>query len=196
MSEDENINEINIYEIKHKPTFALSLIEWAGELVFAIAILTIFLTFVVRTVDVNGDSMIPNYYHKEKLMISSVLFEPKVGDVVVITDVLYDPIIKRVIATEGQVVDIDKECLSVYVDGILFEDEDFGIQAGITNIFHTEDSTEFPLVVPKGCVFVLGDNRAESLDSRSAKVGMVDNRKILGKVLLRILPLDRFGSVK
>ena len=107
-----------------------------------------------------------------------------------------EPIIKRVIATEGQTVDIDYDTGTVYIDGEALNETQFGIENGIT--FHPYDGYEalvFPQTVPKGCVFVLGDNRRVSNDSRYADIGMVDVRHILGEAVFTLYPFDRFGTV-
>lgn len=176
--------------------FSTGVYEWAESLVFAIVVVVLLFSFIFRVVTVNGESMLPNYHQDDRLIVSAVapgMIEQ--GDVVVVVDVLDDPIIKRVVATQGQSVDIYDG--SVYVDGVRFDDEGYNVEKGITTTGLTSLSTlEFPQVVPEGCVFVLGDNRQFSRDSRYTDVGMVDERKILGKALLNIYPFDKFGLSK
>ena len=113
---------------------------------------------------------------------------------VVVVNVLEEPIIKRVIATEGQVVDFDPDTRAVLVDGQPVDETQFGLENGITDLpYSSFEVLEFPQTVPEGCVFVLGDNRSVSEDSRYQRVGMIDTRNILGKALVRIFPLDRIG---
>ena len=119
------------------------------------------------------------------------------GDVVVAVNVLDEPIIKRVIATEGQTVDFDYEAGAVLVDGQPVDETQFGLENGITEEpYSSFELLEFPQTVPEGCVFVLGDNRAVSEDSRYLDVGMIDTRNILGKAVFHLLPLKSLGPVK
>lgn len=104
---------------------------------------------------------------------------------------LQEPIIKRVIALENQTVDIDFETGTVYVDGQAL-DESAYIANGITT--QPSDYT-YPLTVPEGHLFVLGDNRAVSKDSRNSSVGMIDERYVLGKAELVVFPFSRFGKI-
>lgn len=113
----------------------------------------------------------------------------------VIIDALEKPIIKRVIATEGQTVDIDNSTGTVYVDGEELDNTQFDVDNGITYT-SDQDASRFPLTVPEGCVFVLGDNRVVSLDSRYAEVGTIPTEKILGKSVVRIYPFSRIGTTK
>jgi signal peptidase I len=131
--------------------------------------------------------------HGERVIITNLFYEPKAGDIVVISrnkeNSIFtatkdnEPIIKRVIALEGQTVDIDFEAGIVYVDGIALDEP---YTKTPTN---TRSDVQFPVIVDEGCVFVLGDNRGNSLDSRSTRVGCVDERYIVGKVLFRFFPL-------
>lgn len=180
-----------------KGRFTRGVFEWAEEIVLAISLVVLLLSFVLRVVTVNGLSMEPNYHQDDRLIVTSILPEIQQGDVVVIVDVLENPIIKRVVATEGQTVDIDSEQGIVYVDGIPFDDEAYGVKSGITRLDGTSlKHLEFPQMVPEGFVFVLGDNRTVSNDSRYVDVGMIDQRKVLGKALVNIFPLDKIGLAK
>ena len=133
----------------------------------------------------------------EKVVVTNLGHDIEQGTVVVVTNVLEEPIIKRVIATEGQTVNIDYDTGTVYIDGEALNETQFGIENGIT--FHPYDGYEalvFPQTVPKGCVFVLGDNRPVSRDSRYAEIGMIDTRHIMGEAVFTLYPFDRFGFVK
>lgn len=168
--------------------------EWFEEIIMAVVAVVLVFTFLFRVVTVNGDSMLPNYTEDDKLIVSGLFYEVEQGDVVVVANVLQNPIIKRVIALPGQVVDIDNDTGMVSVDGTIL-DESAYTQNGITFSYGSE-MLEFPQEVPEGCVFVLGDNRTISKDSRYIEVGMVDSRNILGKVELRIYPFDKIGKVQ
>ena len=171
-----------------------NLFDWVEELVFAVVIIALVFTFVCRIITVDGTSMQPNYNHGDRVLVTGTAFGIEQGDVVVVTNVLEEPIIKRVIATEGQTVDIDRETKTVYVDGEAVDETAFGLSNHITDLpYSSFEVLEFPQTVPEGCVFVLGDNRSVSEDSRYQRVGMIDRRNILGKAVLRLFPLNRIG---
>lgn len=177
-------------------SFQKSAYEWASSLVFALTLAVLVFSFFIRVVTVNGISMLPTYNSGDRLLVSELSGEFKQGDVVVAVDVLDDPIIKRVVATEGQTVEINTQEGVVYVDGRALDESAFGLQNGITTSVYTSLAlTALPQTVPKGCVFLLGDNRGHSKDSRYTVVGMVDNRKILGKAVFGLFPLNKFGPI-
>ncbi|MFI3206764.1 MAG: signal peptidase I [Clostridia bacterium] len=183
-------------EIKERKQFKIGryVFSWVEEVILCTIVVVIIMTFLFKLVMISGVSMLPNFEDGDRVVISCINFSYEQGDVVVISGVLDDPIIKRVIATEGQTVDIDFENGVVYVDDEAIDENFFGIENGITKETYTSlDLIEFPATVPEGHVFVLGDNRTNSEDSRYVEVGMVDERKIIGKAVLRLFPLDRFG---
>jgi signal peptidase I len=175
-------------------SFTNSCYEWMEALIASLIVVVVVFTFLFRVVNVSGSSMLPTLESNDRVLLSSLFYTPKQGDVVVISRTvgLSKPIIKRVIATEGQTVDIDFEKGLVLVDGEPL-DESAYIENGITTQY--SDFT-FPMEVPEGCVFVLGDNRPVSKDSRSKDVGMVDERYILGKAEWIVFPFDRFGKIE
>lgn len=164
--------------------------EWLQCLAYALIICVVVFTFFFRVVDVKGDSMNPTLLNADKLIVSDLFYSPKQGDIVIFRKDDYKPeaLVKRIIATEGQTIEIDFDRGKVYVDGQLL-DEPYIAEA-------TKNQLDFPgaQIVPEGCVFVMGDNRNQSSDSRRAAIGMVDERLIIGKVLFKIFPLDRIGS--
>lgn len=177
--------------------------DWLEVLVHAIIVVVICFTFIFRIATIDGPSMENTLHNGEKVIISNFLYEPEAGDIVVISrnkeNSVYTmnddntPIIKRIIALEGQTVDIDFEAGVVYVDGIALDEP---YTKTPTNVNH---GMQFPVTVSENCVFVLGDNRNDSLDSRSPQIGeygMIDTRYILGKALFRILPLDKIGGLE
>lgn len=183
-------------ETEDKKRISESVLEWVEELAIALVLIAIIFTFVFRVITVTGSSMVPNFEDGERVLVTGTARHVKQGDVVVIVNVLDDPIIKRVIATEGQTVDFDYETKSVVVDGQKIDESQFRLANGITELPYTSfELLEFPQTVPKGCVFVLGDNRPLSEDSRYKVVGMVDVRNILGKAIFHIFPFDQFGPV-
>ena len=155
--------------------------EWVQALVCSVLAVVVLFTFVIRMIGVDGHSMVPTLQDKDRLLVlNSMLYDDyKYGDIVVLRKptFLEKPIVKRVIATEGQTVDIDFSTGSVYVDGVLLK-EDY-----INELTFTEEGTVFPLTVGENCIFVLGDNRAVSLDSRSPQIGQVDEREIVAEYL-------------
>ena len=175
--------------------------EWLEVVVSAMLAVVIIFTFVFRVATIVGGSMKNTLYDGEKIIITDWFYTPKVGDIVVVsrnasndyqTDKGEGPIIKRIIATEGQTVDIDFDKGIVYVDGVALDEP---YTRTPTNLRY---DIQFPVRVPDNHVFCLGDNRNESLDSRSTRIGnggMIDKRYILGKAVFRVYPFERFGGV-
>ena len=166
--------------------------DWVSNITFILSAIVLLFIFVIRVVGVDGESMMPTLHHKDWLITSNLFYEPDNGDIVVLSkDSFLDGkmIVKRIIATEGQEIDIDFEKGEVYVDGKLLDEK------YIDEPTHTQYTTQFPATVPKDHVFVMGDNRNHSADSRDASLGMVHKSCILGRVVLRILPLSDFGTV-
>ena len=167
-------------------------LDWLQCIVSALVAAILLFTFVARTITVVGSSMVPTLEEGNLLIVSRLFYQPKYGDIVVLRkeSFMRDPIVKRVIATEGQTVDIDFQAGVVYVDGVALDEP-------YVNSLTTEpEDFDEPVTVPEGHVFVMGDNRNRSTDSRSNSVGCVDTRYIIGKALLRLAPINRFGRVK
>ena len=162
------------------------LYEWTQALVCSVLAVVLVFTFVVRLIGVDGHSMVPTLQDGDRLLVLNSLWDDsyQYGDIVVLRkDTFMDePIVKRVIATGGQTVDIDFASGDVYVDGELLE-EDY-----INEPTYVEEGTEFPLTVPEGCLFLMGDNRNKSEDSRSSALGPVDSRCVLGRAVFLVLP--------
>ena len=165
--------------------------EWMQSLVSALLVCVLVFAFLFRIIGIIGDSMKPTFHNNDSVVISKLFYEPKQGDVVVLRKLSFqeEPIIKRIIAVEGQTVDIDFENGIVYVDDQLLT-EPYIAEPTLTPI-----DFDGKITVPENCVFVMGDNRNNSTDSRSSFIGCVDTRYIMGKVLLRLLPIDQFGTV-
>ena len=167
--------------------------DWIQGLASALIVCVVLFIFFIRVIDVKGTSMYPTLNNQDKMLVSDVFYRPKAGDIVVFKKDQYDPdkaLVKRVIATEGQEINIDFDKGIVYVDGEPLE-EDY-----INELTTTKLDFIGPQTVPEGCVFVMGDNRNMSTDSRKSEIGMVDNRLIIGKVYCVIFPLSSFGLVK
>ena len=177
--------------------------DWLQSIVFAIIACVLLFMFVARVVTVDGGSMNPTLLHGDRLIVSNLSKHYEQGDVVVFVAPEYmdEPLIKRVIATEGQTVDIDFGAGIVYVDGIALE-EDYTYTP--TNV---QEGIIFPITIADGCIFVMGDNRNGSKDSRHPDIGMIDTREILGKAVFLVFPgtgedeneaprdFDRIGAV-
>ena len=162
------------------------LYEWTQALVCSVLAVVLLFTFVVRLIGVDGHSMVPTLQDGDRLLVLNSLWDSdyEYGDIVVLRkeSFLEEPIVKRVIATEGQTVDIDFASGNVYVDGELLE-EDY-----INEPTYVEEGTEFPLTVPEGSIFVMGDNRNHSSDSRSSDLGTVDTRYVIGRAVFLLFP--------
>lgn len=163
--------------------------SWLDSVIFALVAILIVFSFAFRLVGVNGRSMQPTLNSGDWLAVKAINTTYERGDIVVVTqpNSLNEPLIKRVIAVAGDIVDIN------FADGVV------KINGEIINEPYIAEPTErmfdvaFPLTVPEGCVFVMGDNRNESLDSRSTIVGFIDTRYLLGTAEFRLYP---FGDWK
>ena len=162
--------------------------DWIQSLMAALIFCVLLFSFFVRLIDVSGPSMNPTLYEGDKMLVSNLFYHPKAGDVVIFKTDNYDPekaLVKRVIATEGQEIKID------FVNGIIYVD-DQPVEDDFEPIHNKLDFVG-PQTVPEGCVFVLGDNRNSSRDSRYKLIGMVDERMILGRVYAVVYP---FNSIR
>ena len=166
--------------------------EWANTLFVALVVVFLIMTFFFRQVTVNGRSMNDTLQNDDRLIVESFMYTPQYGDIVIIThgEKYDEPIVKRVIATAGQKLTINYETNEVIVDGTVLDEPYI---KGRT--IQLQNSTEIPDVIPEGYVFVMGDNREDSLDSRSVKIGLIPVGNIIGKAVFRIFPFDKFGFV-
>lgn len=145
--------------------------------------------FAFRVIGVDGDSMLPTLHNGDWVLVSGTSYDIDRGDIVIVTQPWERnvPIVKRVIAVGGDEVDIDFYEGVVYVNGEKLQ-EDY-----LDELTRTGFDVTFPQKVPDGTVFIMGDNRDNSLDSRSSKIGFVDERYILGEVILRIYPFGEWN---
>lgn len=164
------------------------LFDLASVVMTGIIAITVVFTFCFRTAVVSGRSMQPTLSHGDMLMVTAFDNTHEAGDIVVITqpNAFNEPIIKRIIAVGGQTVDIDFDAGIVYIDG---KPEEVTYSLGAP----TNEREDFngPVTVPEGYLFVMGDNRNDSTDSRSIAVGLIDEEYVYGTVIGRIVP---FGS--
>ena len=177
-----------------KRSWQQGLVLYIHDLIYMLIVVMLLFLVVFRVIVVTQDSMFSTLWDGDYLLLVSELFcgAPEPGDIVVISKQSFDngsPIVKRVIATEGQTVDIDFESGTVYVDGKALR------EPYIHNETTNEEGTVFPLTVAENCIFVLGDNRAVSLDSRSPQIGQIDRREVLGKALCLIIPGTHHGQL-
>ena len=185
----------NTEQPKEKPSFAADCYGWLQALTAALLILIVVFTFFGRIIGVDGSSMFPTLEHGDMLLLQCAGYEPEQGDVVVLHKDFANitgPIVKRVIATGGQTVEIDYNTSTVYVDGEALEEPYLG-EPMYTPAMANEQGTYW--VVPEGSIFVMGDNRNASSDSRNAELGTVDTRYVLGKALFIILPFQHIGAI-
>ena len=170
-----------------------TVLMYLHDLVYLLAGLILVFLLLFRVVVVSGTSMNNTLLDGDYLLLLSSTFyqKPQYGDIIVASEDSFDngsPIVKRVIATEGQVVNIDFDKGIVYVDGKAL-DEPYTLTPTTTS-----EGVEFPLTVDEGCLFVMGDNRNGSKDSRHPEIGLVDKREVLGKVFFLFLPGTNYGE--
>lgn len=165
------------------------LLEWVESITFAGVVAFFLFTFVMRLVTVEGHSMEPTLEEHDRLIIQTLNYEPELGDIIIIKLPDARPLVKRVIAVEGQTIDIDFENGIVYRDGEVL-DEPYIMEP----TYRSKDMI-FPATVPEGCLFVMGDNRNHSTDSRDMTVGMVPVERVVGKAVFRFMPFDSFGGL-
>ena len=197
MKGGNEMNEANenavIPEQPKKPSAAYEttglLYDFVEMLGVVAVILMLIFSFVVRLNIVDGSSMVDTLHDKEYVVVAELGYKPVRGDIVVVDDQTatpYDhPIVKRVIATGGQTVDIDFTTWTLTVDGEVVDESAYRHLEGAT----LTSDYPFPITVPEGRVFVLGDNRNKSADSRQIEIGCVDERCVVGKAVARIFPL-------
>lgn len=196
---DDSSEDDYIDDNKSKNTFIVARIEgsasnfydWIRCILFAVAIVVVCLVFIFRLVDVKGSSMDTTLSTQDKVIVTNLFYTPQDGDIVVISHgVEYpEPIIKRVIATEGQSIRLDYENDRIIVDGIELNEP----YIKDTTFSGNYGDNQIPEVIPKGKIFVMGDNRGVSKDSRSSDVGLIDVTNVIGKAQFVVFPFNHMG---
>ena len=195
--QNENVNqpETDVVEEEQTPSgnkVVKEILDWIKYLIIAVIIALIIRTYIFTLVRVDGASMNPTLTHGDTLYANRFMYEPEAGDIIVFRppNSPKTPYIKRVIATEGQVVDIDPFSRKVSVDGVVLE-EDY-----IKEPMLSGGNMQYPCTVPEGHIFVMGDNRNNSLDSRTATVGFVPVDNVIGEAVFRLLPIKGIGVLR
>lgn len=190
-----------------KNPFWQEILEIAETMLVSIFVVLLLFTYLCRPVTVDGRSMNPTLLDNDKLVMYRLFYKPKQGDIVVVNNhsgnllnkenqvvssgySLNENIIKRVIAVEGQTLTVDENAGEVYVDGVALQ-EDYINDKTKTN----DGAFVYPITIPKGYIFVMGDNRNHSTDSRSSAVGLVSVDDVIGKTYFRYYPLSDIGLV-
>ena len=190
-----------------KEDWRQSLFEWLQLLVIVLVVIVGVFTFLGSVIGVDGSSMYPTLHNGDLMLVRRIAYTPTQGDVVVLRkDGTFDneALVKRIIATGSQTVYIDYDANTITVDGQVLDepylnyeyDSSYGSDCMADPAYLDPQYADREFTVPEGCVFVCGDNRNHSSDSRSAALGMVDERYVIGEVLLVFFPFNHFGLIK
>ncbi len=169
--------------------FLKTVYEYAETILFAMLLIVLLFTFAFRVAGVVGGSMEPTLHTEERLLLTTHFYTPSRGDIVVIDRYTQEPLIKRIIGVAGDTIRIDG------ASGIVYRNGEALVERYTSSSTHPKDM-DGEITIPEGYVFVLGDNRAVSKDSRSAEIGLVDTEDIVGKAMWRVWPLARFGRIE
>lgn len=186
MSSKSKSDKVKFYLNQSKS--ANYLFDLTKTIIFVFSVVALLFTFAVRDAKVVGDSMLDTLHDGDRVFITNMNYEPHNNDIVVITaeNLAEKRIIKRVIAKEGQTLNIDYNTGSVYVDGIKLNETYISSRTR-----QSTNTYDIPFVIPEGYIFVMGDNRAVSLDSRNKKIGLVPVSDVIGKAQFVFYPFNR-----
>lgn len=202
MGENEEIRSEDNSQLKQRRPIIQGFFDYIVDILVTSVVAAVFLlTLVVRTGYVEGTSMVPTMHDGDRYLVSGLFYTPKQGDIIVFQPQSNEYtrkyirgenklLVKRVIATEGQIVDIDDETHQVLINGVVLYEP---YLTGNITAKRENSPIEFPYKVPAGHVFVMGDNRRDSVDSR--QIGSIDVRTLLGKVFVRFFPFSKIGAI-
>ncbi|MBR2460857.1 MAG: signal peptidase I [Clostridia bacterium] len=189
MQHPEEVNDLP----QNNPSPLRSVFEWVEMFAVYFSVGVLLFIMFIRHCPVVGDSMMHTLNNGDLMIITTFGYTPENGDVIVCQSAEYGldkPLVKRVIATGGQTVCIDYEDWKVTVDGVPLEEDYVWLREGVDMLRSDYLDTEF--TVPEGYLFVMGDNRNDSKDSRSSEIGFIDTRYVVGKLSIRLLPFEEF----
>ena len=166
-----------------------SLYDWVEMAAASLICVVLVFAFVFRIMGVDGSSMIQTLHHNDRVILWELFYSPKAGDIVVISRGNEEPIIKRVIGVPGDTISFDAESQQVSVNGKVLDEPYVYIDEYALGAVYTDGS----VTVPDGAYFVMGDHRNNSMDSRDSRVGLIDEKDIMGKAVLRLWPWEDFG---
>jgi signal peptidase I len=189
-------NTVNLSDTENEQvqeqSFSRELYEWFEAIITALMLVIVVMIFLLRPANVEGPSMETTLHENDRLIFTDIGYTPEYGDIVIVdSEGLGKFIVKRVIATGGQTIDIDFTTGAVTVDGVRLEENYIS-----SDTLNDEGGHTYPVTVPADSVFVMGDNRIHSTDSRSARVGFVKVDDIYGKVVFRFYPFSKMGVVE
>lgn len=197
---------------EEKQSVIAEIFDYYELCIFSICAVIVIFSFFIRLCRVDGQSMEDTLHNNEMLLVTDVLYTPERGDVIVFHQTggqnkdiysfsLNEPIVKRVIATAGEWIDIQlsdgRLKVTIYdnnMENPCTLEEDYAKYSGSPS-WNPTGYHEYPMQIPEGYVFVMGDNRWDSTDSRSTLIGLVDTRRILGRAVLRVTPFSKFGTI-
>lgn len=182
----ENAENVQDSNKKTKGSFERTVVELVSIVSTSIVAIMVIFTFAFRIVGVSGPSMMETLQDGDWLIVSAFIAEPERGDIVIITqpNAFNEPIVKRVIAVEGDTVDIDFDTAEVKINNVVINEPYLGSPTTTD-----EGAWDYPITLKEGQVFVMGDNRMHSSDSRSPDIGLINENYILGQVLMRFSPI-------
>ena len=165
--------------------------EWLEAAVFSLVFVVILFTFMFRIVGVDGESMQDTLMDKDRLILTDLFYKPSYGDIVVINRYTDEPLVKRIIAVGGDVIDVDPNTGKVILNGKVLDEPYIDVKT-------PRNEMTGAVEVPEGYVFVMGDNRGNSHDSRMTDIGnngFINVKDIMGKAIFRIFPLNKIGGL-
>ena len=174
----------------HRPVRFRGLYDWMQSIVMVFLAVVLLLTFAGRTMAVRLDSMTPTLLDGDRMIVRSIFYSPRRGDVIVFSRHDFEDgaaLVKRIIGLEGDVIDVNTDSGHIYLNGRAL------MEPYTNGPVHRAGDMSYPFTVPAGHVFVIGDNRNHSTDSRHRVIGAVDEREILGQVIAVIMPFNRAG---